>query len=133
MNAKSDNLNPGMVEEFPQQPTAHTLGDEPTIEEVAATLRSRGNSKAVGPDELPVELLKLGLHHNPTIFREFHQIIIRVWREGKVPQKWRECENILLKIVAKRLGDYCEAKGLLPEEKCGFRPRRSTLDMMFTV
>ncbi|MEO0565068.1 MAG: reverse transcriptase family protein [Chloroflexota bacterium] len=93
------------------------------------------------------------------ILREFHQIIIRVWREGKVPQRWREavikvlhkkkdrteCGNyrgislvahagkVLLKIVAKRLGDYCEAKGLLPEEQCGFRPRRSTLDMMFAV
>ena len=106
-----------------------------------------------------MELLKLGLHHDPTILREFHQIIIRVWREGKVPQRWRdavikvlhkkkdrtECGNyrgislvahagkVLLKIVAKRLSDYCEAKGLLPEEQCGFRPRRSTLDMMFAV
>ena len=32
--------------------------------------------------------------------------------------------NVLPKIVAKRLGDYCEAKGLPPEEQC-------TLDMMF--
>ena len=39
--------------------------------------------------------------------------------------------KVLLKIVAKRLGDYCEAKGLLLEEQCGFRPRRSTLDMLF--
>ena len=87
MNANSDNLNPYVAAEVPQQPTAHTLGDEPTIEEVAAALRSMGNSKAVGPDELPVELLKLGLHHNPTFFREFHEIIIRVWRERKVPQR----------------------------------------------
>ena len=35
--------------------------------------------------------------------------------------------------IRKRLGDYCEAKGLLPEEQCGFRPRRSTLDMIFAV
>ena len=112
------------------------------IEEVAVALRSMGKSKAVVPDELPVELLKLGLHHDLTILRDFHQIIIRVWREGKVPQRWRdavikvlhkkkdrtECGNyrgislvahagkVLLKIVAKRRGDYCEAKSLLPEE-----------------
>ena len=42
---------------------------------------------------------------------------------GKVP----------LKIVAKRLGTYCEAKGLLLEEQFRFRPRRSALDMMFAV
>ena len=87
LNTNPDNLNPYVAAELPQQPTAHALGDEPKIEEVAAALRSMGNSKAVGPDELPVELLKLGLHHNPTILRELHQTIIRVWREGKVPQR----------------------------------------------
>ena len=128
-------------------------------EEVTEALRSLGNSKAVGPDEHLVELLKTGLYRYLTILQEFHQIIIRVWREGKVPQRWRDavikvlhkkkdrtdCGNyrgislvvhagkVLLKIVAKRLGDYCEAKGLLPEEQCGFRLRRSTLDMMFAV
>ena len=142
LNTNPDNLNPYVAAELPQQPTAHALGDEPKIEEVAAALRSMGNSKAVGPDELPVELLQLGLHHDPTILREFHQTITRVWREGKVPYRWRDavmkvlhkkkdrtdCGNyrgisliahagkVLLKTVAKRRGDYCEAKGLLPEE-----------------
>ena len=39
----------------------------------------------------------------------------------------------LLKIVATRLSSYCEARNLLPEEQCGFRPHRSTTDMMFAV
>ena len=39
----------------------------------------------------------------------------------------------LLKVVARRLSAYCEAKGLLPKEQCGFRPDRSTTDMMFVV
>ena len=50
LNVKSENLNPDIAAEVPQQPTAHTLGDEPTIEEVAKALRSMGNSKAVGPN-----------------------------------------------------------------------------------
>ena len=80
-------------------------------------------------------------------------------REGEVPQQWKdavitvlhkkgdktECGNyrgislvshsgkVLLKVVARRLSAYCEAKGLLPEEQCGFRPNRSTTDMMFVV
>ena len=41
--------------------------------------------------------------------------------------------KVLLKVVARRLSAYCEAKGLLPEEQCGFRPDRSTTDMMFVV
>ena len=41
--------------------------------------------------------------------------------------------KVLLKVVARRLSAYCEAKGLLPEEQCGFRPDRSTTDMMLFV
>ena len=41
--------------------------------------------------------------------------------------------KVLLKIVANRLGDFCEQDGVLPEEQCGFRPQRSTTDMMFVV
>ena len=36
-------------------------------------------------------------------------------------------------MVASRLSNYCEAKGILPEEQCGFRPPRSTIDMLFVV
>ena len=36
-------------------------------------------------------------------------------------------------MVARRLNAYCEAKGLLPTEKFGFRLDRSTTDMMFAV
>ena len=36
-------------------------------------------------------------------------------------------------MVARRLSAYCEAKGLLPEEQCGFRPNRSATDIMFVV
>ena len=114
----------------------------------------------MGPDELPVELLKLGINHNPTVLREFHRVIKLVWHQREVPQQWRdavinvlrkkkdrtECGNYrgislvahagskaLLRIVATRLSAYCEARNLLPEEQCGFRPHRSMTDMMFAV
>ena len=41
--------------------------------------------------------------------------------------------KVLLKVVARRLRAYFEAKRLLPEEQCGFRPNRSTTNMMFVV
>ena len=41
--------------------------------------------------------------------------------------------KVFLKVVARRLGAYCEAKGLLPDEQCRFQPNRSTTDMMFVV
>ena len=36
-------------------------------------------------------------------------------------------------MVASCLSNYCEAKGILPEEQRGFRPARSTIDMLFVV
>ena len=36
-------------------------------------------------------------------------------------------------MVTRILSTYCEAKGLLSEEQCGFRPDRLTADMMFVV
>ena len=39
--------------------------------------------------------------------------------------------KILLKIIARRPSEYCERVGILPEEQSGFRPNRSTTDMMY--
>ena len=41
--------------------------------------------------------------------------------------------KILLKITARRLSEYCERIRILPEEQSGFRPNRSTTDMMFVI
>ena len=41
--------------------------------------------------------------------------------------------KVLLKMVASRLSNCCEAKGVLPEEQCGFRPTRSIFDMLLVV
>ena len=41
--------------------------------------------------------------------------------------------KILLKIIARRLREYCERVGILPQEQSGFRPNRSTIDMMFMI
>ncbi|CAB1099069.1 unnamed protein product [Ectocarpus sp. CCAP 1310/34] len=41
---------------------------------------------------------------------------------GKVPIK-----------IINRLSAFCEANNILPEEQCGFRPGRSTVEMLFVV
>ena len=41
--------------------------------------------------------------------------------------------KVLLKIVANRLSGHCKAGGTLPKEQCGFRPARSTVDMLFVM
>ena len=41
--------------------------------------------------------------------------------------------KVLFIVIVGRLSDYCEREGILPEEQCGFRRHRSTVDMMFVV
>ena len=41
--------------------------------------------------------------------------------------------KILLKIIARRLSEYCERVGILPKEQSGFRPNRSTTGMTFVI
>ena len=74
--------------------------------------------------------------------REWKDATIKVLHKKK---DWTECSSYrglslvahagkgLLKIVANRLGNFCKEVGILPEEQCGFRPQRSTTDMMFVV
>ena len=110
--------------------------------------------KAVGPDGLPAELLKL-LAEEGELYTlgKFHDIIVAVWRGGGVPQQCKyatikvlhkkiglsvaiivaHAGNVLLKVIVGRLSDYCERENILPEEQCGFRPQRSTVDVMFVV
>ena len=41
--------------------------------------------------------------------------------------------EVLFEVIAGRLSDYCERESIVPEEQCGFRHHRSTVDMMFVV
>ena len=41
--------------------------------------------------------------------------------------------KVLLKIIARRLSEYCERVGILPEEQSDFRPNRFTTYMMFVI
>ena len=159
LDAKSDMLDTDIPKRLPQHPVASALRIEPTEEEISTAMKAVANAKAVGPDGLPAELLKLGLQQDRTILLELHRLTTLIWFEGKVPKQWKDAVNtvlhkkegktkcghyrgislvshrgkVLLKVVARRLSAYCEAKGLLPEEQCGFRPDRSTTGMMFVV
>ena len=160
LNTTSAALNRAIIEGLSQKPAVLSLGDPPVVSKTKKALRSVANDKVMGPDELPAELLKLGLSDSShEILLAFLDIIVAVWMTGEVPQEWKdatikvlhkkkdraECSNyrglslvahagkVLLKIVANRLGDFCKEAGILPEGQCGFRPQRSITDMMFVV
>ena len=63
------------------------------------------NAKAVEPDELPVELLKLGIKHDPTVLQEFHRVIKLVWSQREVPQQW---QHVVIKVLHKKDRSACD-------------------------
>ena len=129
------------------------------MQELTDAIRSVANGKAVGLDGVSIELFKITLNGDPALRRRLFDIVVRIWRGGEVPQQWEyaiimvlpkkkdrtNCGNyrgislvahagkILLKIIARRLSEYCERVEILPEERNGFRPNRSTNDMMFVI
>ena len=160
LNIKSPTLDPSVVDELKQWPPCRPLDDVLSRYEVEEAIHALANRKAVGPDGLPAELLKvLADEGELDTLGKFHDISVAVWRRGGVPQQWKdatikvlhkkkdrtECGKYrgislvahagkdLLKVIAGRLSDYCEKRKKLPEEQCGFRPQRLTVDMMFVV
>ena len=126
------------------------------MQELADAIRSLANGKAVAPDGVSIELFKITLNGDPVLRRRLLDIVVRIWRGGEVPQQWKdaivmvlhkkkgriECGNyrgislvahagkVMLKIIARRLSEYV---GILPEEQSGFRPNRSTTEMMLVI
>ena len=84
LNSKSDMIDADIPKRLPHHPVASTLGIEPTEEEIATAMKAMANAKAVGPDGLPAELLKLGLQQDRAILLELHRLTILIWRQGKV-------------------------------------------------
>ena len=128
------------------------------IQELTDAIRSLANGKAVGLDGVSVELFKSPSTVIPPCDGDC-SVSSFVFGGGGVPQQWNyaimmvlhkkkdrtECGNytsisliphagkILLKIIACHLSEYYERVGVLSEEQSGFRPNRSTTDIMFVI
>ena len=54
-------------------------------------IRAMANRKAVGADGLPVELLKVLVDAGDSgTLGNFYEIVVAVWRQGRVPQQWKD-------------------------------------------
>ena len=154
LNSKFDMLDPDIPKRLPQQLVESALGIEPTEEEIATAMKAMANEKRASRGTAETQTSTRPDHpagvpptHHPHLARGERptaverRVITVLHKKGEKT----ECGHyrgislvslagkVLLKVVARRLNAYCEAKGLLLEEPCGFRPNRSTTDMMFVV
>ena len=65
-------------------------------------IRVMANCKAVGPDGLPVELLKVLVDERDSDnLASFYETIVAVWRRGRVPQQRKDAT---IKVLHKKIG-----------------------------
>ena len=128
--------------------------DKPTYEEMIKVVRNIKNRKALGIDNITVELIKNG---GPELLQRISDLLIQIWGQETMPEEWeigiirsifkkgdcRDCNNYrgntLLNVTYKnftcliynRLQRYSELT--LGEYQAGFRPNRSTVDQIHTV
>eukprot|EP00752_Nemacystus_decipiens_P013012 g11511.t2 len=83
-----------------QRPTTRAtrrLAAVPDPEEVEAATKGLGNWKAVGPDLLAAELLKVDGDDEPIVRERLRAIFVEVWNGGEMPQEWKD-------VTTKELG-----------------------------
>lgn len=61
LKAKSTTLDSAIIELIDQRPICVCLADEPSTKELMEAVKKLDNRKALGPDHLRAELLKLGI------------------------------------------------------------------------
>ena len=146
---------PQALQQMTCSPVCKHLAKTPSLEETMTAVSMMKHGKSTGEDGVPVELLSSSEYS----VKHLHQLIVSVWESEEVPNIWRNatisilhkkgdktlCGNyrglslishvakVFLKVLVTRLSAYIERENLLPEEQCGFRPRRSTLDMIYVA
>ena len=152
---KPSTVDPTALEQVPQQPTLNDLDLPPSMNELSKALKQTNSGRASGKDGIPAEIYKAA---GPRAMEVFLDIILSIWDQEKMQDDIRDalivalyknkgskadCGNyrgisllsiagkIFARIILNRLIAVSEAN--LPEAQCGFRPGRSTVDMIFTV
>ena len=144
------------IENTPSLPVMEALDTPPTVEELSKAIDSLANNKAPGKDGIPAQIIKAGIQSY--LLSHLHELLLLCWEEGNAPQDMRDanivplyknkgersdCNNYrgisLLSIVSKAFARVALkklqslAERVNPESQCGFRAKRSTIDMIFSL
>ena len=146
-------VDPGAWTHLPQRDVEVSLDSPPTDEESIEARAKMSRGKAAGEDGVPPDLLKELDEENMELL---HKILRDCW--GRPPDTWRDemiiplfkggkkqktnpdnyrgiallsvVGKLFTRIIATRLAQWAEECNLLPEEQCGYRTHRGTLDLI---
>lgn len=134
--------------------TVEQMIHEPTTEEIEMAIDMLKNGKAPGEDDITTELLRKS---GKTVMKKLEQIIIKTWREEKIPEAWNlsivcpiykkgdimNCNNyrgislldtsykVLSNVLLNKLKPFGDE--IVGEYQGGFRRGKSTVDQIHTV
>ena len=74
-------------------PTMEDLDTEPTVEEFRKAITGMASGKAPGSDGISADLFR---QRKSYLLPLLHDILIKCWREGRVPQDMRDAKIITL-------------------------------------
>ena len=142
------------LNQIPQQPMHDSLADPRRWKKLRRWIETN-SGRASGKDGIPAEIYKAA---GPNSLEAFHDVLLSIWEEEKIPDDFRDalivslyknkgsksdCGNyrsislfsiagkIFARVILNRLIQVSEQN--LPEAQCGFRPSRSTVDMIFAM
>ena len=140
---------------IPQLSVLHDLDVKPSIEEFEEAYDHLAKGKAPGKDLIPPDVIIEG---KPVLLQPLFDLLCLCWEEKEVPQSMRDskistlfknkgdrgdCDNyrgisllsivgkVFARVILKRLQVLAER--VLPESQCGFRSKRSTIDMISAI
>ncbi|KAL8611454.1 hypothetical protein ACOMHN_014509 [Nucella lapillus] len=125
------------LDQIPQRPTMDSLDAPPTMEEVTKAIHQTSSGKATDMDGIPADIWDT--EDMPQEFRDATIVSLYKNKGSK-----SDCGNyrgisllsiagkIMARIILNRLIPTVSENNL-PEAQCGFRPDRSTVDMIFAV
>lgn len=137
-------------------PVMPELDNIPTEVELLKAIDALPVGKAPGSDGIPPEVIKAA--KTSSLFSRLHELLVLCWKETAFPQDMRDAKIITLyknkgersdcnnyrgisllsivgKVFARVVLERLQVLGerVYPESQCGFRAKRSTIDMIFSL
>ena len=146
-----------VLEELPDWEINEELSSIPTQAETELAIKQIASDKAAGSDNIPAEVYK---HGGDLLKKRLRDLFVLIWEHRNLPQQLKDalivhiykrkgdiscCDNhrgisllviagkILARIILNRLQKHVADWDIIPESQCGFRPKRGTPDMIFSV
>uniref|UniRef100_A0A5F8GJ83 Reverse transcriptase domain-containing protein n=1 Tax=Monodelphis domestica TaxID=13616 RepID=A0A5F8GJ83_MONDO len=153
---RPSSVDQSALDQIPQNHPIEQPDVPPSIEEVQKAIKQMSAGKAPGKDGIPTEVYKA---LTGKALQAFHIVLTSIWEEEDMHPELRDasiialyknkgsraaCDNyrgisllstdgkILACVILNRLLPSVSEQNL-PESQCGFRPDRSTINMVFTV